>query len=87
MNKKKEIEELKVTVRRIQENFSRSVSWCSEEVSYVPKPQKVNTEKAAGVTLEELARYVLDGTPITRSQRTIVYQPPEPSTDGKAESK
>ena len=39
------------------------------------KPEKVQTQKALNVTLKELAAYVLDGTPIRRTDSTpqIVY--------------
>ena len=35
-------------------------------------PERVNTENIKGVTMEELARYVLDGTPIVRESKECV---------------
>ena len=36
-------------------------------------PETASTQKAADITLEELARYVLDGKPIVRDAKQIVY--------------
>lgn len=39
------------------------------------KPVTVNTDKCVGVTFEELARYVIDGKPISRDVNTVVVPP------------
>jgi len=87
MSRKKEIEELKSEVVKLQFESRREREYYTLQSRMLWAFVKVSCEKADNVTLKELAMYVLDGKPIIRNNEVAVYEPAEPSTDRTAESK
>lgn len=85
MRLKERIEKLERTqnemLKCFQTDYSVSAMLSGYPLRIEIKPEKVQTKKALNVTLKELAAYVLDGTPIKRTDGTphIVYgKEPEP---------
>ena len=87
MRENKEIAELRAEMEKLRAEMSRERTNFTFKLKIAGSLMTANCKKADNVTLGELAGFILDGTPIVRDGKMVVYAPIEPSTDGCSESK